>query len=101
RRRHTSFSRDWSSDVCSSDLVLSLAEALPEDSVIGMAATGDPAYRADTPATVYGWGDTTGGGSYAGSLHAARVRVLPDRLCQTAIGRASCRASGRVADGRA
>ncbi|NED18671.1 serine protease [Streptomyces sp. SID9913] len=64
--------------------VLSLAEALPEDSVIGMAATGDPAYRADTPATVYGWGDTTGGGSYAGSLHAARVRVLPDRLCQTA-----------------
>src|SRR5690606_40103828 len=28
RRRHTSFSRDWSSDVCSSDLSLSLREQL-------------------------------------------------------------------------
>ncbi|MEU3948194.1 serine protease [Streptomyces sp. NPDC029526] len=64
--------------------VLNLAEALPEGSVIGMAAAGDPAYRADTRATVYGWGDTTGGGSYAGSLHAARVRVLPDQLCRAA-----------------
>src|SRR5690606_40114595 len=45
---------------------------------------GDPAYRAYTPATVYGWGDTTGGGSYAGSLHAARVHVLPDAACEKA-----------------
>src|SRR5690606_30702809 len=28
RRRHTSFSRDWSSDVCSSDLVLAELRAL-------------------------------------------------------------------------
>src|SRR5690606_39486808 len=28
RRRHTRFSRDWSSDVCSSDLVMALAEAI-------------------------------------------------------------------------
>src|SRR5690606_40483795 len=27
RRRHTRFSRDWSSDVCSSDLALTLTEA--------------------------------------------------------------------------
>src|SRR5690606_40745919 len=27
RRRHTSFSRDWSSDVCSSDLVLEVERA--------------------------------------------------------------------------
>src|SRR5690606_40601018 len=27
RRRHTSFSRDWSSDVCSSDLVIKHADA--------------------------------------------------------------------------
>ncbi|MEV8597015.1 serine protease [Streptomyces sp. NPDC052012] len=64
--------------------VLTLAEALPSGSVIGMAAAGDPAYRAHTPATVYGWGDTTGGGSYAGSLHAARMHVLPDSLCEKA-----------------
>ncbi|NJP53493.1 serine protease [Streptomyces sp. SBST2-5] len=64
--------------------VLTLAEKLPSGSVIGMARAGDPAYRAYTPATVYGWGDTTGGGSYAGSLHAARVHVLPDAACEKA-----------------
>ncbi len=36
--------------------VLSLAEPLPATSVIGMAGAGDPAYRSDTAATVYGWG---------------------------------------------
>src|SRR5690606_18955946 len=30
RRRHTRFSRDWSSDVCSSDLSVSLRSAMPE-----------------------------------------------------------------------
>ncbi|GGP95484.1 trypsin-like serine protease [Streptomyces sp. MMS20-AI2-20] len=64
--------------------VLSLAEPLPAASVIGMAGAGDPAYRAGTAATVYGWGDTTGSGSYAGSLHGARVRVQPDALCEKA-----------------
>ncbi|MEF9906805.1 S1 family peptidase [Streptomyces sp. P9-A2] len=64
--------------------VLTLAAPLPSGSVIGMAGAGDPGYRADTPATVYGWGDTTGSGTYAGSLHAARVRVLRDTLCEDA-----------------
>ncbi|MEW1683893.1 serine protease [Streptomyces sp. NPDC093594] len=64
--------------------VLSLAESLPATSVIGMAGAGDPAYRSGTAATVYGWGDTTGSGSYAGSLHGARVRVQPDALCEQA-----------------
>lgn len=64
--------------------VLGLAEPLPENALIGMADTGDPAYRAGTPATVYGWGDTTGSGGFAGSLHAARVRVQPDALCERA-----------------
>ncbi|MET8896274.1 S1 family peptidase [Streptomyces albogriseolus] len=64
--------------------VLSLAEPLSAASVIGMAGAGDQAYRAGTPATVYGWGDTTGSGSYAGSLHGARVRVQPDAVCENA-----------------
>ncbi|MEU7470788.1 serine protease [Streptomyces sp. NPDC044984] len=64
--------------------VLRLAEPLPSGSVIAMAGTDDPAYRAGTPATVYGWGDTTGSGAYAGSLRAARVRVQPDALCERA-----------------
>src|SRR6266700_2382322 len=29
RRRHTMFSRDWSSDVCSSDLMAGIAHTLP------------------------------------------------------------------------
>ncbi|WSM42621.1 serine protease [Streptomyces cellulosae] len=74
---------DYDGDTNSGDFaVLSLAEPLPAASVIGMAGSGDPAYRAGTPATVYGWGDTTGSGSYAGSLHGARVRVQPDSLCE-------------------
>src|SRR5690606_40050238 len=29
RRRHTRFSRDWSSDVCSSDLITAMSYAVP------------------------------------------------------------------------
>jgi secreted trypsin-like serine protease len=64
--------------------VLTLAEPLPQSSVIGMAGAGDPAYRAGTAATVYGWGDITGVGSYAHSLRAARVHVLSDSRCEEA-----------------
>ncbi|WP_369249666.1 serine protease [Streptomyces sp. R41] len=64
--------------------VLTLAASLPESSVIRMAPSGDPAYEQGTAAMVYGWGDTTGGGDYAGSLRAARVNVLPDATCEKA-----------------
>lgn len=64
--------------------VLTLAQPLPQTSVIGMAATGDPAYTAGTSATVYGWGDVTGGGDYARSLRGARVHVMSDTRCQEA-----------------
>ncbi|MER5715331.1 serine protease [Streptomyces sp. NPDC002132] len=64
--------------------VLTLAEPLPQTSVVAMAAAGDPAYQPGTEALVYGWGDTTGGGSYSHSLRAARVHVLPDSSCESA-----------------
>ncbi|GAB2879669.1 serine protease [Streptomyces deserti] len=64
--------------------VLILAAPLPAGSVIAMAAAGDPAYGVGTAAMVYGWGDATGAGDYATSLRAARVRVLPDALCERA-----------------
>ncbi|GGY25629.1 S1 family serine peptidase [Streptomyces djakartensis] len=64
--------------------VLILARPLPVGSVIGMAAAGDPAYAAGGEAAVYGWGDTSGVGDYPNSLRAARVRVLPDALCEDA-----------------
>ncbi|MGC9379003.1 S1 family peptidase [Streptomyces sp. MH13] len=64
--------------------VLTLSEALPAGSVIGMAAAGDPAYGSGTGALVYGWGDASGTGDYANGLRAARVRVLPDARCERA-----------------
>ncbi|MGW6021953.1 serine protease [Streptomyces sp. NPDC055099] len=64
--------------------VLSLASPLPQGYVIGMAAAGDQAYQPGTRATVYGWGDTTGSGDYARTLHSAQVRVLPDATCREA-----------------
>ncbi|MYS89899.1 MULTISPECIES: S1 family serine peptidase [Streptomyces] len=64
--------------------VLTLAEPLPADSVIGMAVGGDPAYAVGGAATVYGWGDVSGAGEYPNSLRAARVHVLPDALCEEA-----------------
>ncbi|PZT77122.1 MULTISPECIES: S1 family peptidase [unclassified Streptomyces] len=64
--------------------VLTLSRALPEGDTIPMAAAGDPAYRAGTSATVYGWGDTTGYGDYASSLRAAEVSILPDSSCEQA-----------------
>jgi secreted trypsin-like serine protease len=64
--------------------VLTLAEPLKQSAVVAMAADGDSAYGSGTPATVYGWGDVTGGGDYARSLRAANVHVMSDTRCQEA-----------------
>ncbi|WP_327113742.1 serine protease [Streptomyces sp. NBC_01341] len=64
--------------------VVTLARALPEGSVIPMARAGSAAYEPGTAAKVYGWGDTTGYGTYAVRLRAASVRVLPDGDCARA-----------------
>ncbi|MFB7514471.1 S1 family serine peptidase [Streptomyces sp. NPDC056144] len=64
--------------------VLTLASALPQSYVIGVARTGDAAYEPGTAADVYGWGDTTGTGTYASALRTARVQVLPDTACERA-----------------
>ncbi|MFF8277052.1 serine protease [Streptomyces lateritius] len=64
--------------------VLTLASALPQSYVIATAATGDGAETPGTPATVYGWGDTTGNGTYASSLRSAPVQVLSDAACERA-----------------
>ncbi|MFD7297134.1 S1 family peptidase [Streptomyces sp. NPDC059897] len=61
--------------------VLTLDTRLPEGYVLPIAGKGDPAYKAGTDASVYGWGDTTGAGDYARTLHAAQVQVLADAEC--------------------
>lgn len=47
-------------------------------------AGGDAAYKPGVRATVYGWGDTTGGGKYPTALRAAPVTVLDDGACARA-----------------
>ncbi|KPI14191.1 Trypsin [Actinobacteria bacterium OK074] len=80
----------YDSDTNAGDFaVLTLASPLPESSVIRMAAAGDPAYTPGTAAVVYGWGDTTGGGTYPTRLRASNVHVLPDSTCAQAYARGS------------
>ncbi|MFD7342458.1 serine protease [Streptomyces violascens] len=64
--------------------VLTLATPLPASYVIATAPAGDAGYTAGTRATVYGWGDTTGGGRYPTALRAAAVTVLSDAACERA-----------------
>ncbi|MGW7350490.1 serine protease [Streptomyces sp. NPDC054784] len=64
--------------------VLTLDAPLPESAVIDVAGSGDAAYEPGTRATVYGWGDTSGSGSYPSRLLAAGVDVLADRVCERA-----------------
>src|SRR5687768_18612494 len=81
RRRHTRCSRDWSSDVCSSDLLLTSGEEL--------LAAYDPA---EPPAALVLDQMMPG---LTGLETAARLRAdgftQPIILCSGQIGRASCR----------
>ncbi|MGW2632736.1 S1 family peptidase [Streptomyces chattanoogensis] len=51
---------------------------------IPIARGDDSAYQAGNTATVYGWGDMTGEGSYASRLRSADVNVLEDSVCARA-----------------
>ncbi|MGW7197426.1 S1 family serine peptidase [Streptomyces chryseus] len=64
--------------------LLTLLDPLPASDTIRAAGPGSAAYTAGTGAMVYGWGDTTGSGAYAGELRAAPVKVLPDSACERA-----------------
>src|SRR5690606_40520438 len=89
RRRHTRFSRDWSSDVCSSDLleVPKLAEMGAE-----LVEAGGLAERIETSFEPSGRLRDDASGTLA-SLR-DRVRSLHQRIkSELEIGRASCRES--------
>ncbi len=64
--------------------VLTLEEALPAESVIRTAPADGRLTDPGTVASVYGWGDTTGRGTYASSLRSTEVQVLPDEVCARA-----------------
>src|SRR5207302_6606288 len=88
RRRHTRFSRDWSSDVCSSDLLSQEVAQDPYGFGILLAATRGPGATRDK--------------AYE-QLRARQGKLLSSTLfsnfgynvaAATEIGRASCRESG-------
>ncbi|MFD7921465.1 S1 family serine peptidase [Streptomyces sp. NPDC059740] len=64
--------------------VLTLTQSQPASHLVPLAQAGDRGYTAGARASVYGWGDTTGGGRYADTLHAAHVHVLADSVCRRA-----------------
>ncbi|MER7400163.1 serine protease [Streptomyces sp. NPDC000151] len=64
--------------------IVKLRGMAPSDYALPMAGLGDRAYQPGTGATVYGWGDTTGNGTYSSVLRAARVQVMQDSACKRA-----------------
>lgn len=63
--------------------VLELAEALPGP-VLPIVDQGEDVYAADTPATVLGWGDTSGYGDYSSVLRRVTVPITTDATCRSA-----------------
>src|SRR5690606_39911108 len=82
RRRHTRFSRDWSSDVCSSDLALE--EAFVHHRNVGVE-TGQAQGRTH---------HVDEGGQPAPSAQALQGPDIHDQGRRHEIGRASCRERG-------
>jgi secreted trypsin-like serine protease len=62
--------------------VIKLARPLAGRATIPMADSGDEqAYGPGSSATVYGWGDSSGHGSYGMMLRSAKVTLLTDTQC--------------------
>src|SRR5690606_40706257 len=86
RRRHTRFSRDWSSDVCSSDLSAVASKAIETDKApVPVAAVWPVPARETCPSTV-----SVPWPSDAFSPVADRTTAT-DKAPAPEIGRASCR----------
>src|SRR5690606_41077648 len=98
RRRHTRFSRDWSSDVCSSDLNLELLQLIlqGEGHQVSCVANGREAVTAYTQGNF---------DLVLMDLHMPEVdglqacRQIRQHEREHEIGRASCRERVRIADG--
>ena len=61
--------------------VVTLAQAPEFAGTVPLARSGPVTYGRGSTARVFGWGDTTGDGTYSTTLRSARVRLLDDRQC--------------------
>ncbi len=65
--------------------VLTLTEPQTGVPVLDLVGQGETApYAPETPAQVYGWGDTRGDGSYSPTLRGVEVPIVPDGACAEA-----------------
>src|SRR5690606_40582290 len=92
RRRHTRFSRDWSSDVCSSDLALGSIVFSDKERLSELNAIVHPAVKAETQRLF--------ADAFAADPHAVVVYDVPllKEARGTEIGRASCREEGSASE---
>src|SRR5439155_16427135 len=87
RRRHTIWPRDWSSDVCSSDLILKLLEK----DAGGQKDLSDPRVHSQVREAIFNRKDQTLKSAF--SEVARNKATVVNYLAQRKIGRASCRES--------
>src|SRR5690606_39946627 len=93
RRRHTRFSRDWSSDVCSSDLAARMAGMDPElEAFVPLLPQLDPRDPAAARRT-FAELATSIPATDASDLEIEDLDVPADPAVPVQIGRASCRES--------
>src|SRR5690242_21356092 len=97
RRRHTRLTCDWSSDVCSSDLIEAIVAGVETMCRVGLAVPGKFHARHFHPTSLTA--------TFAGAVVAGKLGGLDEDQLVNAleIGRASCRERGRsraVAGGR-
>src|SRR5690606_40558696 len=90
RRRHTSFSRDWSSDVCSSDLALCLAGLVAGACGGSLSANANAKASSDSGADA----DFDADANASGNAGWDTVDASQSEADTMEIGRASCREGG-------
>src|SRR5690606_40094436 len=100
RRRHTRFSRDWSSDVCSSDLMMIVIETYHQGAKNWTLSDFQSSY-AFLPETTEACSAEQ---AFELTINEPPTLVItdPDPVCLPEIGRASCRerVELEVVDGR-
>src|SRR5690606_40217788 len=96
---HTRFSRDWSSDVCSSDLATAklidaIAVATPATRLVRLGSAGE--YGPVPPGQAVTEDHPTNPVSAYGHSHLAATGLLHHATATGKIGRASCRERGEL-----
>src|SRR5207302_8068042 len=97
RRRHTRFSRDWSSDVCSSDLIADRLKPLTDGIETYSVAGGQVSYTGPVENDAdFSLSNLTSSYVNGRQLYAYSASI-PANQQYTQIGRASCRERAQIA----